>query len=132
MKHAKHRSKDEIIVHILKIVNSEMLRYYAKELHMSFTTINDIIKRDRQQKEKEKEQEEKQQQQQQREIKSNIDNGNGDGKVEQQQQIISTSLSLPSLSAAELEELSDRQKAAIAYKLYEMDRRIVHKENNNT
>ena len=51
---------------------------------------------------------------------------------QQQQKQHHQILQSSSLSAAELEELSDRQKAAIAYKLYEMDRRIVHKENNNT
>ena len=65
----------------------------AKELHMSFSTINDIIKRDRQQqKEKEKEKE-----QQQTEMKRSdiIDdgNGNGNGKAQQQNQIIPTTLS---------------------------------------
>jgi AraC-like DNA-binding protein len=47
------------------------IRDIAKELHLSFTTINDIIKRDRQQKER----------QQQTEMKRSniIDDGNGNG-----------------------------------------------------
>jgi transposase len=91
----------------------------AKELHLSFTTINDIIKRDRQQKER-----------QQTEMKrSNIiddgnGNGNGNGKAEQQQhQIIptisATTSASASLSQTQLEELSDKQKAVMAYKLYD-------------
>ena len=92
----------------------------AKELHLSFSTINDIIKRDRQQKEKEKEKE------QQTEMKSNIiddGNGNGNGKAEQQNQIIPTTSATTSASASlsqtQLEDLSDKQKAVMAYKLYD-------------
>src|ERR671923_300547 len=68
------------------------IRDIAKELHLSFSTINDIINRDRQQKEKEKEKE----QQQQTEMKRSniIDDGNG--KAEQQNQIIPTT-TLPSV-----------------------------------
>jgi predicted DNA-binding protein YlxM (UPF0122 family) len=101
------------------------IRDIAKELHLSFSTINDIIKRDRQQKEKEKEN------QIERERNNNNiiinDDYNGNGKVvewqqQQHHQIIpatSSSLSLPSLSVTDLEELTDKQKAAIAYKLYD-------------
>jgi predicted DNA-binding protein YlxM (UPF0122 family) len=98
------------------------IRDIAKELHLSFTTISNIIKRDRQQKEKEKER----QQQQTEANNNNIDtygNGNGNGKAKQHQIIPSLSSSaipsLPSLSAAELENLNDKQKVAIAYKLYD-------------
>jgi predicted DNA-binding protein YlxM (UPF0122 family) len=107
------RAEKEKKVLELHYNHDKNIRDITKELHLSFTTISDILKRDRQQKEKEKEK----QQQQTEANNNNIDyDGNGNGKAEQQQpqqhhQIIpTTSSAIPSFlpSAAELENLSDK------------------------
>src|SRR5919201_73209 len=109
-------SEDEIEKQVIDLYfnKRKKTRDVAKIMRISFTKIGNILKRERQQREREKE------------------NGNGNGKAEQQQyhQIIPTTLSsaiippLPSLSlsAAELEALNDKQKATIAYKLYDQGR----------
>src|ERR671931_55743 len=85
------------------------IRDIAKELHLSFSTINDIIKRDRQQKEKEQEKLQQTAESNSNNI-NNINNSNGNGEVEQNHQQAPSLLSLSLSSAAALEELSDRQK----------------------
>ena len=113
-------SEDEIEKQVIDLYfnKRKKTRDVAKIMRISFTKIGNILKKERER--------------QQREMERENGNGNGNGKAEQQQyhQIIPTTSSsaiipsLPSLSlsAAELEELTDKQKAAIAYKLYDQGR----------
>ena len=121
--------------------------YIAKKLRISFTTIADIIKRYKKEKQSNGKGNEKKKKTPTIEEEASVyaaddhgdgnGNGNGDARarlqkqpqMQQQQQqqqrqqqnnqiVQSSSLSLP-LSAAELEDLSDKQKAVMAYKLYD-------------
>ena len=87
-------------------------RDIAKIMRMSFTKIGSILKKERERRERERERE----------------NGNGKA-VEQQHQIIptTTSSAIPSLSAAALDELTDKQKTAIAYRLYDLGKSPVQR-----
>ena len=119
----------------LYFIKRKPVHYIAKKLRMSLTTIVDITKRYKKEKSngngkktttitptKEKEAEDS--------LYDIDDNGNDDARVraklrpemqQQKHQITSSSPSL-SLPAAELEDLSDKQKAAMAYKLYDQGR----------
>jgi hypothetical protein len=112
------------------------MRDIAKEMRMSFSTIGDIIKRDKQQKSKEKELEGSEKR---IDYDSDYDDDNnvydniGNGKAKQQQQQYHHSIPssapsslLSSLSPAEIEELSDKRKAAIAYRLYDQGKSPVY------
>src|SRR5919109_804640 len=98
-------SEDEIEKQVIDLYfnQKKKTRDVAKIMRISFTKISNILKKERERQQREREREN--------------GNGNGNGKAEQQQyhQIIPTitaassaippSLSLPSLSAAELEAL---------------------------
>jgi uncharacterized protein YoxC len=85
-------------------------RDIAKILRISFTKIGNILKKEREREQRERERERE----------------NGNGKAEEQQQhhqIIPTTSATTSASASlsqtQLEDLSDKQKAVMAYKLYD-------------
>ena len=81
-------------------------RDIAKIMRMSLRDVGPIIKSDKELKETE--------------MDNSDGNDSGNGKVEQNHQYQTISLpAVPRVTAAQLEELSDNQKAAIAYKLYD-------------
>src|SRR5918912_1304808 len=140
-----HKERERKVLELYNI-EGKKTRYIQKELKMSPNTINAILKRDREGKEREKEKE-RQRQEKKDSVYYNdygnngdgdgndngngdIENGNGNGDARarpslqrQRQQSEQQRQTIPSLSLLQpptaLEELSDKQKAAIAYKLYD-------------
>jgi hypothetical protein len=99
-------SDDEIEKQIIDLYfnQKKKTRDIARIMRVPFTKIGNALKKERERQQRERERE----------------NGNGNGKSERQHQIIPTSSSpaIP-LSVAALDELSDKQKAVLAYKLYD-------------
>src|SRR5919197_5415452 len=117
--------------------------YIAPTMGMSFSTISDIVKKYRESKAKERETEKKEQETSVYNIgNDNGNGGNGDARSRarptttsipqqilqpehQQQQAIIPLLSSTATTIAEVKSLSDNEKAAIAYKLYDQGKRPV-------